>query len=92
MELRGMRRIQLSDEPSGHLHHHPRLLGGEVLLPSSGCRTSEEKHRWENIPDGDKGSGKFHRKAQPGSWREDLLKEQIRIVEDITKPLISALY
>ena len=65
-------------------------LGIEVAWER--LKASEEKHRWENVPDGDKGSGKFYRKAQPGSWREDLLPEQIRIIEDITGPVLSELY
>jgi hypothetical protein len=31
-----------------------------------------EKHLWENIPKEERGQGKFHRKATPGGWREDL--------------------
>jgi hypothetical protein len=50
------------------------------------------KHGWERIPEGDKGSGKFYRKAQPGGWREDLSAQQIRIVEEITDPILSKYY
>ena len=31
-----------------------------------------EKHAWENVPEEEKGRGKFHRKATPGGWKEDL--------------------
>lgn len=51
-----------------------------------------EKHSWENIPEDQKGEGKFYRKGSPGSWREDLSPEQIRIVETMTAPLIEQLY
>lgn len=51
-----------------------------------------EKHSWDNIPEEDKGEGKFHRKATPGSWREDLTEEQTRTVERITAPLLRELY
>ena len=51
-----------------------------------------EKHSWENIPEGEKGEGKFYRKATPGGWREDLTPEQARIVEDVTAPLLKELY
>jgi hypothetical protein len=51
-----------------------------------------EKHSWENIPEEEKGEGKFYRKASPGGWREDLTPEQARIVENITAPLMKELY
>jgi Sulfotransferase domain len=51
-----------------------------------------EKHSWENIPEEEKGEGKFYRKASPGSWREDLTEEQVQIVEKITAPLLKDLY
>jgi Sulfotransferase domain len=51
-----------------------------------------EKHSWENIPDEKKGEGKFYRKATPGSWKEDLTPEQIKIVENVTAPLLNELY
>jgi hypothetical protein len=51
-----------------------------------------EKHAWENVPAEDKGEGKFHRKAQPGGWREDLTPEQVGTVERITAPLLDTYY
>ena len=50
------------------------------------------KHSWERVPDSDKGEGKFYRKAQPGSWREDLSPEQVEIIEEITGPLLARFY
>ena len=50
------------------------------------------KHSWENIPEEEKGEGKFYRKATPGGWREDLTPEQARMVESITAPLLKELY
>ncbi|HEU4494146.1 MAG TPA: hypothetical protein VFR69_08145, partial [Rubrobacteraceae bacterium] len=47
-----------------------------------------EKHSWENVPEEEKGEGKFHRKATPGGWREDLTPGQAQIVERITAPLL----
>lgn len=49
-------------------------------------------HSWENIPQRDKGKGKFTRKATPGGWREDLTPEQARIVEETTEPLLREFY
>ncbi len=51
-----------------------------------------EKHSWENVPEDEKGSGKFHRKASTGGWREDPTTRQARMVEEITGPLVSKLY
>jgi hypothetical protein len=53
---------------------------------------SVEEHSWENIPEEEKGEGKFRRKAAPGGWREDLTPEQARIVEDTTRPLLEQFY
>jgi hypothetical protein len=36
-----------------------------------------EGHAWESIPEEEKGEGKFHRKASPWSWRDDLTPEQV---------------
>jgi hypothetical protein len=51
-----------------------------------------EKHSWENIPEEEKGEGKFYRKASPGSWRDDLTPEQAEMVERVTAPLLKELY
>jgi len=51
-----------------------------------------EKHSWENIPEDQKGEGKFYRKASPGGWREDLTPKQAETVERITAPLLKELY
>jgi len=51
-----------------------------------------EKHSWDNIPEEEKGEGRFYRKATPGSWREDLTTEQVETVEKITAPLLKELY
>ena len=53
---------------------------------------SVEKHAWDNVPEGSKGEGKFHRKAKPGGWREDLTAEQARTVEEITASLLKEFY
>ena len=55
-------------------------------------RRSVEEHSWENIPEEEKGEGKFRRKASPGSWREDLTPEQVQIVEEETRPLLQQFY
>jgi hypothetical protein len=50
------------------------------------------KHSWENIPEDQKGQGKFYRKATPGGWREDLTPEQAQIIEKVTAPLLEEFY
>ena len=47
-----------------------------------------DKHSFENIPQRERGEGKFYRKATSGGWKDDLTPEQAKIVEDITAPLI----
>ncbi len=42
-----------------------------------------EKNRFENIPDDQKGSGKFHRSATPGKWKENFSDEEKHIMEQI---------
>jgi hypothetical protein len=51
-----------------------------------------QEHAWENVPEEEKGEGKFHRKATPGGWREDLTEEQAEAVERITSPLLEEFY
>jgi hypothetical protein len=51
-----------------------------------------KKHAWENISEEKKGRGKFHRKAKPGGWMEDLTPHQARSVEKITAPLLREFY
>jgi Sulfotransferase domain len=51
-----------------------------------------ERRAFENIPHENRGRGKFHRRATPGGWREDLTPEQVRTVEEITGPLLREFY
>jgi hypothetical protein len=64
----------------------------EIPVDENQLARAVEKHSWENIPDEKKGEGKFYRKATPGSWKEDLTPEQIKIVENVTAPLLKELY
>jgi hypothetical protein len=67
-----------------------RDLCAALELPVDGEKLEEvvNKHSWENIPQRERGEGKFYRKATSGGWREDLTPEQANIVENITAPLI----
>jgi hypothetical protein len=66
------------------------VLGMEV--DHKKLERSVEEHSWENIPEEEKGEGKFRRKAAPGGWKDDLTPEQARIVEDTTRPLLEQFY
>jgi hypothetical protein len=61
-------------------------VGGEELV------RAVDKHAWENIPEKEKGQGKFYRKATPGGWREDLTPGQVEIVEQVSAPLLKEFY
>lgn len=43
-------------------------------------------------PEEEKGEGKFYRKATPDAWREDLTPEHVKVVEDVTAPLLKEFY
>jgi hypothetical protein len=71
-----------------------RRLYSALDLPIDGARLAKvvEKHAWENIPEDQKGEGKFHRKATPEGWREDLTPKQVEIVEEETADLLNEFY
>jgi hypothetical protein len=64
----------------------------DISLEQEVLMSVVEKHAWENIPEEEKGEGRFYRKASPGSWTEDLTPEQIEVIEDITASLLEAFY
>ena len=80
----------LREDGIGTLGTMYAALGIEVDQSQLGAAVA--KHSWEQIPDSDKGSGKFYRKAAPGGWREDLSPDQIKLVEEITGPILSEFY
>jgi hypothetical protein len=71
-----------------------RRIRSALELPMDENELSQAvaKHSWENIPDGEKGEGKFYRKATPGGWREDLTPKQARVIEEVTRPLLEEFY
>lgn len=54
--------------------------------------TAVHMHAWESVSAADKGAGKFHRKATPGGWRDDLTPEEVAIVERATVPILERFY
>jgi hypothetical protein len=71
-----------------------KRMYGKLGVPVGEARLvrTVEKHSWENIPEEEKGEGKFYRKATPQGWREDLTPHQVRTVERITAPLLEEFY
>jgi len=63
-----------------------------VTVDERALSEAVKKHSWENVPEEEKGEGKFYRKASPGSWKEDLSPEHIEMVEQITAPLLKEFY
>jgi len=70
-----------------------RNLCAALELPVTEQKLAQvvDKHSFENIPQRERGEGKFYRKATSGGWKDDLTPEQAKIVEDITAPLINEL-
>jgi hypothetical protein len=68
-----------------------RDLCAALELPVTEQRLAQvvDRHSFENIPQRERGEGKFYRKATSGGWKDDLTPEQAKIVEDITAPLIN---
>ena len=64
----------------------------EIPVNQGELTRAVEKYAWESIPEGEKGPGRFYRKAKPGGWKEELTREQIAIIEEITEPIIEELY
>jgi hypothetical protein len=81
---------QLREDTLGTMQRLYSSLGIEISEHEM-ARVVKE-HSWENIPEENKGEGKFYRKGTPGSWREDLRAEEVRIVERTTAPLLKAFY
>jgi hypothetical protein len=71
-----------------------KRMYGELDVPVEEARLAKavEKHSWKNIPEEEKGQGKFYRKATPEAWREDLTRRQVKTVERITAPLLEEFY
>ncbi len=64
----------------------------EIEADEAQIEAAVMKHSWAQVPEEKKGKEKFFRKAQPGSWKDDLYPEQIKLIEDITGPILSKYY
>jgi hypothetical protein len=81
---------ELRDDTRGTMERLYSTLGIEV--GGEELARAVEKHAWENIPEKEKGQGKFYRKATPGGWREDLTPGQVEIVEQVSAALLKEFY
>jgi hypothetical protein len=66
--------------------------GLKISVDANALEAAAAKHAWEQVPEGNKGPGKFYRKAKPGGWEEDLSPEQVRIIEDATDAVLAKFY
>jgi hypothetical protein len=64
----------------------------EVEADEAQLEAAVAKHSWARIPESEKGKDKFFRKAQPGSWRDDLSPGQVKLIEHVTGSIISKYY
>jgi Sulfotransferase domain len=80
----------LRADPQGSILHICDSLNLDV--EGGQLEQAVERRSFENIPQENRGRGKFHRRATPGAWREDLTPEQARTVEEITGPLLREFY
>src|SRR5690606_19211598 len=60
--------------------------------PDDAIARAVSANAWEAVPESEKGSGKFHRKATSGGWRDDLTAEEIAIVERHAAGLLHRFY
>ena len=81
---------ELRDDTRGTMERLYSTLGIEV--GGEELARAVERHAWENIPEKEKGQGKFYRKATPGGWREDLTPGQVEIVEQVSAALLKEFY
>jgi len=58
-----------------------RFLGIEIS--ENDAKNIVEKYSFENIPEEQKGKGKFIRTANPGGWKENFNEKEVRTMEEI---------
>lgn len=63
-----------------------------LLIDDEELASVVEKHSFDNVPEEQRGEGKFYRKGTSGGWREDLTAEQAAIVERVTAPILEEFY
>ncbi len=71
-----------------------RRLRDALALSSSDeeLEAAAEKYDWKNIPEGEKGPGRFYRSGEPGAWRHQLAPAQATTIETEAAKVLSAFY
>jgi hypothetical protein len=81
---------ELRAAPGAALERICRELG--IAASAEAIAASVARHDWSQIPEASKGSGRFHRKATPGGWREDLTADEVAAVERHAASLLERFY
>ena len=63
-----------------------------IAVEDEDLRRAVEQHSWENVPEREKGRGKFYRKGTSGGWKDDLTPRQVEVVEKATASLLERFY
>ena len=81
---------ELRADTLGEMKRIYSVLG--IPVEEEELRRAVEKHSWENVPEEEKGRGKFYRRGTPGGWKEDLTPRQVELVERTTASLLERFY
>jgi len=72
-----------------YLFHYEDLLADTSIdIDEKKLNGIVEKYSFKNIPDNEKGQGKFRRFASPGKWKENFNDEEKGIMNDILKNML----
>ena len=63
-----------------------------IAVEDEDLQRAVERHSWENVPEREKGRGKFYRRGTSGGWKEDLTPRQVEVVEKTTAALLERFY
>ncbi|HEX5850047.1 MAG TPA: sulfotransferase domain-containing protein [Rubrobacter sp.] len=63
-----------------------------IAVEEDDLRQAVERHSWENVPEREKGRGKFYRRGTSGGWKQDLTPKQVEVVEKTTASLLERFY
>ena len=63
-----------------------------ISVKDEDLQRAVERHSWENVPEREKGRGKFYRRGTSGGWKEDLTPRQVEVVEKTTSALLERFY
>jgi hypothetical protein len=71
-----------------------RRLRDALELSSSdeALATAVEKYAWKNVPEEQKGPGRFYRSGEPGAWQRQLAPEQAAKIETEASKVLEAFY